>query len=216
MKKDSKGFSIPHVLLILIFVGIVGFAGWRVRENQQKKSEASRTAHNNKSNETKKDTQDSGDDSGNEDYKIYAAPDNSFSITYPAKFLDVECEANSAYIGLALDSEGLLSDCEGEPKPVFGSIIDFSSYANPPSTERLEREPYDYELSYTTSKVFINNKEITKVEIIYIQDDLFGRESETKYYFSDGKNTWVADYTKLRAAEDLATDFKQIVDNWKF
>ena len=30
MKKNESGFSVVHVLLLLVVVGIIGFAGWKV------------------------------------------------------------------------------------------------------------------------------------------------------------------------------------------
>jgi hypothetical protein len=35
-KYDQAGFSLPHVLLLLLLIGIIGFTGWRVYDAQRK------------------------------------------------------------------------------------------------------------------------------------------------------------------------------------
>lgn len=85
--QSQKGFSVPHLLLGLVGVAIIGFAGWRVYEARKEANKSYESASN--ANEVVKQDEKQ-EESKKEEYKIpegytlYENKDYGFKFAYPA------------------------------------------------------------------------------------------------------------------------------------
>lgn len=101
MYKKQGGFSLPHVLLVLVLVGIVGFAGWRVYEARKETDKSLDNAS--KANEIVEEEQKQ---QAKPAYKIpegyikYENKDLGFSFAYPKEYgaLSVQPPVNQVKI----------------------------------------------------------------------------------------------------------------------
>lgn len=225
MKKNQKGFGVVETLLILVILGLIGFSGWYVWHVKQTTDK--NLAYNNSSTPTtstiKTDLLAGG--------TTYTAPDKSFSVTYPKGWLTKECpitQTSGAYLGLALAVDGLLQDCNAQPKPIYGSVVHFQSYAAPSGFDNskdsdgynsIDHQPFAYESSYTHTKVQLNGKTVDKQVSVHKtgaeSDPLMGATVTTYHYF-DGTKLWFAVYTNLAGSKDSTDYFNAMVNTWKF
>lgn len=158
------------------------------------------------------------------DSKTYTAPDGSFTVKYPSSWLSKEC-SGSAYLGLALTADGLLQDCNAQPKPIYGFVIYFQSYAKGPgfnpaeNSDNFSRQPYDYEASYVHTAVQLNSKTVDKSVSVHkadTADDPIAGATVLTYRYYDKSKLWYAVYTNLSGSKDLSGYFDAMVQSWKF
>lgn len=84
MYRNQKGFSLPHVLLILVGVVIIGLAGWRVYDAQKKTDESLRNASNANEVVKQEKKEEPKEDKPYEGWKEYTNSEYGFSFKYPA------------------------------------------------------------------------------------------------------------------------------------
>jgi hypothetical protein len=93
MKKNQNGFSLPHILLFLVIVAILGFAGWRVYDAQKNANNSLSNASN--ANEVVK--QEKKEDTYKpvipEGWKTYSNNEYGFSFAYPQEWGNLEAAA---------------------------------------------------------------------------------------------------------------------------
>jgi hypothetical protein len=94
MKKDNQaGFSIPHMILLLLLASIIGFTGWRVYDAQRKTSKTLDNAANSQ-NATKQEAKIPAAEIPN-DYIEYKNEDIGFRFIYPKEWGMVSVANNS-------------------------------------------------------------------------------------------------------------------------
>jgi type II secretory pathway pseudopilin PulG len=86
MRKQQDGFSLPHILLVLVLVGIIGFAGWRVYESQKATNKSLDNAAN-ASNVVKPGEKQAAEEyKVPEGYTVYENKNLGFKFAYPEKW----------------------------------------------------------------------------------------------------------------------------------
>ena len=88
MKKNQKGFSAIEGLLILLIVGIIGFAGWHVWQNRSVDSSQSPAHTTPSASNTPKPDIYAG-------WNTYKSPTEGFSVKYPADWTIITGTSNS-------------------------------------------------------------------------------------------------------------------------
>ncbi|HTE57116.1 MAG TPA: hypothetical protein VK694_00070 [Verrucomicrobiae bacterium] len=90
LKQSQAGFSVPHLLLGLVAVAIVGFAGWRVYEARKEANQSYDNAAN--ANEVTKQDAKKKEEPKKEAYKVpdgftvYENKEYGFFMAYPQKW----------------------------------------------------------------------------------------------------------------------------------
>jgi hypothetical protein len=94
MKKSQRGFSAVEVLLILIVMGIVGFAGWYVYHTRSNSTAATSADITNLGQRKQNNSPAPSQLVLQKDYKVYASTTYGFSYAYPNSWGDLSPSAN--------------------------------------------------------------------------------------------------------------------------
>lgn len=89
MKKNQGGFSALHIVLVLVVVGIIGFAGWKVWDSSKKEEPKKETTTN---TTTKTDEKKEEAISQQESLKIYTIENEGLTFQYNPKITTVTAE----------------------------------------------------------------------------------------------------------------------------
>jgi hypothetical protein len=220
LHKGQEGFSAVETILVLVMVVLIGVVGLMVYKNQNKDSSTDKSTTSSKS-ETRAESKPVDLLAGG---SIYNAADKTFSVKYPKDLLTKDCPSasNGTFFGLAPTSEGLLQDCEGQPKPPYGAVIKFTSYPKAPGFEpngsdNMDRQAYESETSYSYSTVTLSGHKVEK-SVSTLKDDaaIMSGATTTYYRYYDNNEMWEATYTKLPDSKDLTSTFDAMVKTWKF
>lgn len=83
----QKGFSVIHILLVAVMIGIVGFAGWYVYDSQQKTDKSLNQANNQEITDIKKtEQQKTSDFVLPADWQWYENKELGFKFAYPKDY----------------------------------------------------------------------------------------------------------------------------------
>jgi hypothetical protein len=108
-RNTQAGFSLPHVLLLLLLIGIIGFTGWRVYDAQKKTSKTLDNAANSQNDvkaETKKPAAAMVVPEGFVEYKNQEL---GFQFAYPKEWGEAKTEKGPETPHLANGSEYKIS-----------------------------------------------------------------------------------------------------------
>ncbi len=93
MKKNQNGFSLPHILLFLVVVAVLGFAGWRVYD-AQKNANGSLSDVGDSNKVVKQEKKEAAYKPVIPDgWKTYTNSEYGFSFAYPQEWGDLQSAA---------------------------------------------------------------------------------------------------------------------------
>jgi hypothetical protein len=115
MKENQNGFSVPHLLLGLVVVAIIGFAGWRVYEAQKDTNKSLDNASN-ASEVTKQEKKE--EYKIPEGYVVYENKEVGFKFAYPKEFGDLKGLTNKVVPSISNKEAGAALSTD-KPNPPF-------------------------------------------------------------------------------------------------
>ncbi len=204
MRKNYQGFTLVEVLLIIIVLTLISFAGWYVWHTNKNDN---KTTIN---HSTAKDTKQSSESDPTADWKSYTSTAGKYSLKYPASWVTASnpesCDNKTLLLGPTAETAGSCGSEGGNVAVIFNS---FSVESGPLG---LTEDAYN---DITTKSVTVDKVAGQRQSGTYADESAFvGPAVGTKtvvYIFKTNGLIYKATYSHTPDAPDVEKDFDLMV-----